>query len=127
MPFTPQARRIPLSRRPHIIGFHSLSTGAIRHESVLELDFVTLISVLGHSSAIIRFQPGSVGFEARGLRRCYTPELGLRRAECTELVEVKYEKDLRVHQEDFARSEQGGSWPSWMAGGGGSHAGASRG
>jgi hypothetical protein len=84
MPSMPQARRIPLNRRLYIIGFQSLPAGAIQHESALERDFVTLLSILD-PSAIIRSQPVTIGFGDRGLRRCYTPDLGLRRAECTEL------------------------------------------
>jgi hypothetical protein len=96
-PTTPQARRIPLSRRSHIIGFQSLPTGAAPHESALERDFVTLTSFL-RPSAVIRSQPVTIVFEDGKRRRRYTPDFLVRDSAGAELVEVKYEQDLKAHQ-----------------------------
>lgn len=114
LPTTP-ARRIPLSRRSHIIGFQWTSAGATAHESALERDFVTLTSFLS-SGATISSQPVTIFFEDRGVRRRYTPDYLVKDEAGTELVEVKYEHDLAAHwdqlvpafsaAEDWARERQ---------------------
>lgn len=101
MPNTPHGRRIPLSRRSHIIGFQSLITGATDHESALERDFVTLTS-FAKPSASIRSQPVTIVFEDGGVRRRYTPDFLVRCADDLELIEVKYESDLKAHQVSLA-------------------------
>ena len=97
MPTLPQARRIPLSRRSHIIGFQSLPTGATDHESALERDFVTLTSFV-EPSAVIHSQPVTIVFEDGGRRRHYTPDFLVQHSGGAELVEVKYENDLRAQR-----------------------------
>ena len=94
----PQARRIPLSRRSHIIGFQWIPGGATAHESALERDFVTLTSFL-NPAATIQSQPITIAFEDRGCRRRYTPDYLVRGVSCDELVEVKYESDLKGNWE----------------------------
>lgn len=105
LPTTPQARRIPLSRRSHIIGFQALPTGVAFHESALERDFVTVTSFL-EPSAIIRSQPVTIVFEDCGLRRRYTPDFLVQYAAGAELIEVKYEQDLKVQQVRLAPAFQ---------------------
>ena len=95
-PDTPPARRIPLSRRSHIIGFQSLPAGTACHESALERDFVTLTSFL-YPSSVIRSQPITIDFEDHGCRRRYTPDFLVTSASSVEFVEVKYEFDLKTH------------------------------
>jgi len=95
LPTKPQTRRIPLSRRSHIIGFQALPTGVAFHESALECDFVTLASFL-EPSAIIRAQPVRIVFEDCGLRRRYTPDFLVKYEPGAELIEVKYEQDLKA-------------------------------
>lgn len=90
----PQARRIPLSRRSHIIGFQPLPTGTAVHESTLERDFVTLTSFL-NPQALITSQPVTIAFTDDSQHRRYTPDFLVRHASHVELVEVKYECDLR--------------------------------
>ena len=92
----PPARRIPLSRRSHIIGFQSLPSGTAFHESALERDFVTLTSFL-NPAAVIRSQPVTIVFWDEGCRRRYTPDFLVSHEASAELVEVKYEHDLKVH------------------------------
>jgi TnsA endonuclease N terminal len=90
-------RRIPLSRRSHIIGFQPLRTGTVEHESALERDFVTLSGFLDRHAAITS-QPVTIEFLDGAKARRYTPDFlvdwssGPR-----ELVEVKYRKDLHTH------------------------------
>jgi hypothetical protein len=91
----PQARRIPLSRRSHIIGFQALSSGTALHESALERDFVTLTSFL-NPAAIIRSQPVTIAFDDEGLRRRYTPDFLVTYPTNVELVEIKYVSDLKT-------------------------------
>jgi hypothetical protein len=89
-------RRIPLSRRSHIIGFQPLATGIADHESLLERDFVTLTSFL-HPSASITAQPVTLSFRDGAKARRYTPDFlvsGLLTS--SELVEVKYQADLKT-------------------------------
>lgn len=89
-------RRIPLSRRSHIIGFQPLATGIADHESLLERDFVTLTSFL-HPSASIAAQPVTLSFRDGAKARRYTPDFlvsGLLTS--SELVEVKYQADLQT-------------------------------
>lgn len=91
---TPQARRIPLSRRSHIIGFQWTQSGATPHESALERDFVTLTSFMD-AAVIIQAQPVMIFYEDQGCRRRYTPDYLVKTADLAELVEVKYESDLK--------------------------------
>lgn len=98
---TPRARRIPLSRRSHIIGFQPLPTGAASHESALERDFVTFTSFV-QPSAIIHSQPITIVFEDGGRRRRYTPDFLVQHSGGAELVEVKYEHDLKTQQSTLA-------------------------
>jgi hypothetical protein len=100
-------RRIPLSRRSHIIGFQPLATGTTEHESALERDFVTLTSFL-HSDASITSQPITLAFCRSAMLCRYTPDFLVRyptgRAE---LVEVKYRADLRKNWQRLK--------PAWVA------------
>lgn len=90
-------RRIPLSRRSHIIGFQPLATGTTEHESALERDFVTLASFL-YPDASITSQPVTLSFRDGPTARRYTPDfLVRRRAGPAELVEVKYRADLHAN------------------------------
>jgi hypothetical protein len=66
-------RRIPLSRRSHVIGFRALATGTTEHESALERDFVTLTSFL-HPDALITAQPITLTFRDGASLRRYTPD-----------------------------------------------------
>jgi hypothetical protein len=93
------SRRIPLSRRSHIIGFQPLATGTVAHESALERDFVTLTSFVD-STALISSQPVTISFYDGALRRRYTPDFLVSRLgiSCSELVEVKYQADLRADE-----------------------------
>jgi hypothetical protein len=102
---TPQStrRRIPLSRRSHIIGFQPLITGTPVHESALERNFVTLTGFM-HPRAVITSQPVTIVFLDGFQRRRYTPDYLI---QCSgelaaELIEVKYARDLR---ENWARLE----------------------
>lgn len=89
-------RRIPLSRRSHVIGFQPLSTGVAEHESALERDFVSLTSFLD-PLATITSQPVTIRFGYAGARRRYTPDFLVRRSDGRrELIEVKYRADLRA-------------------------------
>ena len=89
-------RRIPLSRRSHIIGFQPLATGIADHESLLERDFVTLTSFL-HPDASIRAQPVTLSFRDGVKARRYTPDFHVSGLLTTsELVEVKYQADLQA-------------------------------
>ncbi len=82
-------RRIPLSRRSHIIGFQPLPTGTAEHESALERDFVTLASFLDPTASITS-QPVTVTFQDGLSTRRYTPDFLVRRVTgAAELVEVK--------------------------------------
>jgi len=90
-------RRIPLSRRSHIIGFQPLATGTTEHESALERDFVTLTSFL-HPDASIVSQPVTLPFRDNAKSRRYTPDfLVTHSAAHAELIEVKYRADLRAN------------------------------
>jgi hypothetical protein len=92
---TPQTRRIPLSRRSHIIGFQWTQSGATAHESALERDFVTLTSFVS-PAAVIRSQPVTIVFEYERCRRRYTPDYLVTDGSAAQLVEVKYESDLKA-------------------------------
>lgn len=90
-------RRIPLSRRSHVIGFQPLSTGTAEHESALERDFVTVSSFLDPAASIIS-QPITISFHDGGVVRRYTPDFLVKRSNGpAELIEVKYQVDLRAH------------------------------
>lgn len=90
-------RRIPLSRRSHIIGFQPLPTGTAEHESALERDFVTLTSFLDPTASIIS-QPVTLSFRDGPSARRYTPDYLIRRTkDAALLVEVKYRADLRAN------------------------------
>lgn len=90
-------RRIPLSRRSHIIGFQPLATGTADHESTLERDFVTLTSFLDPNASITA-QPVTLSFRDGAKSRRYTPDFLLSGGLVgSELVEVKYQADLQAH------------------------------
>jgi TnsA endonuclease N terminal len=94
-------RRIPLSRRSHIIGFQPLATGTAEHESALERDFVVLSSFLD-PHAVITAQPITITFQVGTLTRRYTPDYSVAWSDGKrEIVEVKYLSDLRANQERF--------------------------
>jgi hypothetical protein len=94
-------RRIPLSRRSHIIGFQPLPTGTADHESALERDFVILSSFLD-PDAVITAQPITITFQVGAVIRRYTPDYSVDWSDGKrEIVEVKYLSDLRANQERF--------------------------
>lgn len=101
LPTKPPTRRIPLSRRSHIIGFQSLSSGATYHESALERDFVTLTSFVEPAANILA-QPVTIHFEDAGLRRRYTPDFLVRFPGGADLIEVKYQRDLEERWDALA-------------------------
>jgi TnsA endonuclease N terminal len=87
-------RRIPLSRRSHVTGFHGLPTGAVDYESALERDFV-LLTRFDDPAVRIRSQPITLHFEYEGRQRRYTPDYLVEGGGRFELVEIKYEADLQ--------------------------------
>ena len=89
-------RRIPLSRRSHVIGAQPLVTGVVEHESALERDFVTLTS-FADAGAIVTAQPITIRFQHKGRSRRYTPDFRVdwSTGDC-EFIEVKYRVDLRA-------------------------------
>jgi len=90
-------RRIPLSRRSHIVGFQPLPTGITEHESALERDFVTKVS-WENADVQITSQPVTIRFRDGAVSRRYTPDFLLHRsAAIDELIEVKYQADLRAN------------------------------
>ncbi len=92
-------RRIPLSRRSHIIGFQPLATGTVDHESTLERDFVTLISFLDPNASITS-QPITLSFREGTKSRRYTPDFFVTgELAGSELVEVKYQDDLQAQRQ----------------------------
>lgn len=92
-------RRIPLSRRSHIIGFQPLATGTAEHESALERDFVTLASFRDPNACILS-QPVTISFRDGASSRRYTPDFLVRwSALNNEFVEIKYRADLLANQE----------------------------
>lgn len=92
-------RRIPLSRRSHIIGFQPLATGIAEHESALERDFVTLTSFLDPGTSITS-QPITISYRDGTRTRRYTPDFRVCwSAGGSELVEVKYRADLCANWE----------------------------
>jgi hypothetical protein len=94
-------RRIPLSRRSHIIGFQPLSGETVQHESALERDFVTLSSFLD-PHAVITAQPITISFLVGAASRRYTPDYFVAWSDGKqEVVEVKYLSDLRANEERF--------------------------
>lgn len=94
-------RRIPLSRRSHIIGFQPLPTGTAEHESALERDFVALTSFLD-PHAVITAQPITITFRVGTTTHRYTPDYSIAWSDGRrEIVEVKYLSDLRANQERF--------------------------
>jgi hypothetical protein len=89
-------RRIPLSRRSHVIGFQALATGVTEHESALERDLVTLTSFMD-ADALVTAQPITLRFEHEGQSRRYTPDFRVDWSDGrTEIIEVKYRTDLRA-------------------------------
>lgn len=91
-------RRIPLSRRSHIIGFQALPTGMVEHESALERDFVILASFLD-PEAVITAQPMTITFQVGGVTQRYTPDYAVAWSDGQrEIVEVKYLDDLQANQ-----------------------------
>jgi hypothetical protein len=96
-----RVRRIPLSRRSHIIGFQPLPTGTAEHESALERDFVILSSFLD-PQAVITAQPITITFQVGAVTRRYTPDYSVAWSDGRqEVVEVKYQSDLQANQERF--------------------------
>lgn len=90
-------RRIPLSRRSHVIGSQPLTTGVAEHESALERDFVTLTS-FADAGAVVTAQPVTIRFRQGGRSRRYTPDFRIDWSTgFSELVEVKYRADLRAN------------------------------
>ena len=90
-------RRIPLSRRSHITGFQPQSAGSAEHKSALERDFVTLVR-FADPCALITAQPVTIEFSVHARPRRYTPDFLVRWSEGDpELIEVKYQADLRTH------------------------------
>lgn len=88
-------RRIPLSRRSHITGFQPQSLGVTEHESALERDFVTLVR-FADAAAQITAQPVTIEFQDQARMRRYTPDFLVRWSTGgAELIEVKYQADLR--------------------------------
>lgn len=89
-------RRIPLSRRSHVTGFQTLTTGMAEHESALERDFVTLASFTD-AGAVVTAQPVTIRFEHEGRQRRYTPDFRVDWSDGScEIVEIKYCADLRT-------------------------------
>ena len=94
-------RRIPLSRRSHIIGFQPLATGTAEHESALERDFLVLTSFLDPAASITS-QPITLKYRDGARVRRYTPDFLVRRSlGHSLLVEVKYREDLRQHWDRY--------------------------
>lgn len=90
-------RRIPLSRRSHVTGFQIVAANATEQESALERDFVTLATFTDASARIIP-QPVTIPFQDSGVARRYTPDFLVHWSTGrSELVEVKYRADLRLH------------------------------
>jgi hypothetical protein len=89
-------RRIPLSRRSHIVGFQaSPVSGVTEHESALERDFVTLTRFCDASARIIS-QPITLSFLEGAKSRRYTPDFLVHWSDGrAQLIEVKYRADLR--------------------------------
>jgi hypothetical protein len=87
-------RRIPLSRRSHVTGFHGLPTGAVEYESALERDFV-LLTLFEDPAVRVRSQPITLNFEHEGRQRRYTPDYLVEGGGRFEVVEIKYEADLQ--------------------------------
>lgn len=88
-------RRIPLSRRSHVVGFQAVGNRLTHHESALERDFVTLTHFLDSGVRIVS-QPVTIRFEFWGARRRYTPDFLVEWSDGrSELVEIKYRADLR--------------------------------
>jgi len=92
-------RRIPLSRRSHIVGFQPIAATAVEHESALERDFVTLTS-FDDDRAVITAQPVTIVFADGARTRRYTPDFRVDWSNgASELVEIKYRADLRLKWE----------------------------
>lgn len=95
-------RRIPLSHRSHVIGFQPLRSGTAEHESALERDFVTLSSFLDPTASILA-QPVTLHFRDGGRMRRYTPDFLVRSSHAvSQLVEVKYRRDLDLQKDRLA-------------------------
>lgn len=92
-------RRIPLSRRSHIVGFQPLPSGPVEHESALERDFVTLTS-FAEPTASITSQPVTIRYRVGQAWRRYTPDFLVEREQrLSELIEIKYVADLCRNEE----------------------------
>ena len=92
-------RRIPLSRRSHIVGFQPLPSGPVEHESALERDFVTLTS-FAEPTAVITSQPVTIRYRVGQTWRRYTPDFLVEDAHRRrELIEIKYVADLCCNRE----------------------------
>ena len=86
-----------MSRRSHVTGFQVVSASATEHESALERDFVTLATFTDASARIIP-QPVTIPFRDSGVARRYTPDYLVHWSSGrSELVEIKYWSDLRLH------------------------------
>ena len=67
----------------------------------MERDFVTLTSFLD-PHAVITAQPITISFKVGGAARRYTPDYSVTWSDGRrEIVEVKYQSDLRANQERF--------------------------
>src|SRR5260370_36426002 len=94
-------RRIPLSRRSHIIGFQPLRQAAVEHESALERDFVTLARFID-AAVTITAQPITLLFDDGTRSRRYTPDFLVQWSDGrSHLIEVKYRTDLRKNWEQL--------------------------
>ncbi len=58
-------RRIRLSRRSQLVGFQSVQTAAVPHESALERDLVVLTACVDERASIIS-QPVTIKFAHQG-------------------------------------------------------------
>ena len=97
-------RRIPLSRRSHVVGVGSFESGLVEHESALERDFALVVS-FDDPSAVIVSQPMTIWFDANDGRRRYTPDFSVKWSDGRfDLVEIKYRADLRA---DWSRLRPG--------------------
>lgn len=91
-------RAIPLSRRSHITGSVPILGMSVKFESSLERDFLHLVAFETGVVSVVS-QPMTIAFLDDGIERRYTPDFLVRRADRRpELVEIKYEADLRENK-----------------------------
>src|ERR1700746_1864100 len=96
-------RAIPRSHRSHIIGRQSFVPGTrlIGHESALERDFVTLCR-FDPDVLEIEEQPVAIHWiDSSGRTHRYTPDYRVVTQTGSEIVEVKYRKDLWANWKDY--------------------------